>query len=115
MSLETIAVLTLIAAVLSFWWQSDKIKRQVLRQLILVCRRQGLQLLDQTMVLRGLWLQRNPAGTLAIRRRYLFEFASTGEARYKGRVVLLGRHIVSLEMEPHIIPGQSEPGRDQLH
>lgn len=109
MSIEFLFWSTLVAALIAFWWHSDRIKYLALQQIVQVCQRQGLQLLDQTMVLSGLWLARNPDGLLAIRRRYRFEFSSTGTSRYSGEVILLGRHIVSLEMEPHIMPDEDQP------
>lgn len=108
MSLQLLFWLTLMAALLAFWWHSDQIKNLTLQQIARVCHQQGLQLLDQTMVLSGLWLVRDPDGVLAIRRRYRFEFSSTGTSRYSGEVVLLGRSIVSLEMEPHIMPDEDQ-------
>ncbi len=70
------------------------------------CRQQELQLLDQTMVLRGLRLARDDNGNLCLRRRYEFEFTSTGEARNRGEIVMLGRQLSRLEVEAHILPEQ---------
>ena len=104
MSIEFLFWSTLVAALVAFWWHSDRTKNLALQQISNLCRQQGLQLLDQTMVLSGLWLARNSDGRLAIRRRYRFEFSSTGTSRYTGEVILMGRHMVSLEMEAHIMP-----------
>lgn len=108
MSLEFITFLTLFAALVAFWWHSDRIKLLTLQQINQICRQQQLQLLDQTMVLAGLWVVRSPTGVLALRRRYQFEFTSTGAARYRGLVVLVGRQIVSLDMEPHLLPDEEQ-------
>lgn len=106
-----------VAALIAFWWHSDRIKALTLEQVARLCVQQELQLLDQTMVLRGLWVARSPSGVLALRRRYQFEFTTTGEARYRGEVTLLGRQIVSLEMEPHILPREPDepPTGPPLH
>ena len=108
LSLEFLFWSLLVATLLAFWWHSDRIKSMALQQVSRGCQQQGLQLLDQTMVLRGLWLVRSPTGIMALRRRYQFEFASTGQARYRGEVVLLGQQIISLEMEPHILPDSEQ-------
>lgn len=108
LSLEFLFWSLLVAALVAFWWQGDRIKNLALQQVSRSCQQQGLQLLDQTLVLRGLWLVRSPNGILALRRRYQFEFTSTGQARYRGEIVLLGQHIVSLEMEPHIMPDSEQ-------
>ena len=56
------------------------------------------------MVLKGVWPMRDEQGSLKIRRRYGFEFTSTGEARYQGTIILLGQLQKSLEFEAHILP-----------
>ncbi|GAB5499034.1 MAG: DUF3301 domain-containing protein [Pseudohongiellaceae bacterium] len=108
LSLEFMFWSVLVAALLAFWWHSDRIKSLALQQVNRVCRQQALQLLDQTMVLRGLWVVRSPSGVLVLRRRYQFEFSSTGQARYRGEVILLGQQIISLDMEPHILPNDDQ-------
>ena len=111
LSLSLLFWFTLMAAIAGFWWQSDKVKSLALARVTQHCRSQDLQLLDQTMVLKGLWPTRNEAGGLRLRRRYSFEFTSTGEVRNRGSVILVGNILTSLELEPHILPGQAE----QIH
>lgn len=60
------------------------------------------------MVLRGVWPIRDEQGSLKIRRRYVFEFSSTGEARYQGTITLLGHVLKSLELEAHILPSDDD-------
>ncbi|HAO87585.1 MAG TPA: DUF3301 domain-containing protein, partial [Gammaproteobacteria bacterium] len=67
MSLDVIAFLTLAAALIGFWWQSDKIKRLALHSVVLRCRAEHLQLLDQTLVLRGVWPVRHDNGRPGLR------------------------------------------------
>jgi hypothetical protein len=98
-------------AFVSFWWQSDKIKAQALAYVHRYCQDTGLQLLDQTMVLRGVWPIRGESGSLVLRRRYNFEFTSTGEARYQGILTMFGSTIKSLDLEAHIFPNDN----DALH
>lgn len=108
MSLGFLFWTTCLAALVTFWWHSDRVKGLTLQQITHVCRQQGLQLLDQTMVLCGLSLVRDEKGSLAIRRRYRFEFSSTGARRYIGEVELSGRQIVSLKLEPHVMPADEQ-------
>lgn len=112
LSLDFLFWSLLIGALLAFWWRSDKIKHFALQLVARHCRQQGLQLLDQTMVLKGLKPERNQAGNLVLRRRYDFEFTSTGTERYAGTVVLLGQTLHSLELAPHILP---EDEQQHLH
>lgn len=104
LSLSTLAWATVVAALISFWWQSDKIKNQALSFVYQHCKRQNLQLLDQTMVLKGLNLHRNEQGSLQLQRRYSFEFTSTGEERYQGSVSLAGRQLLRIDLDAHILP-----------
>jgi len=100
--------LTVAAAFITFWWQSDKIKLWAMSHTSRYCQSRNLQLLDQTMVLKGLWPIRNEEGYLQLRRRYHFEFTSTGEIRNKGVIELVGRKVHSLELEAHILPERDE-------
>jgi len=107
MSLSMLFWLTCIVALISFWWQSDKVKILAMNLVLQYCPQQQLQLLDQTMVLKGVWPQRDASGSLRLRRRYAFEFTSTGEARYAGLVELIGRKLQRIELEAHILPEDS--------
>lgn len=104
LSLSLLFWLTLSGAVIVLWWQSDKVKAQAMRHVQLHCRQLGLQLLDQTMVLKGLWPARGKEGNLALRRRYQFEFSVSGATRHKGTVELIATSVQSLQLEPHPLP-----------
>ena len=104
MSLEAIFFLTLLAAVTSFWWQSDKIKRLAIDSVQRRCAAEHLQLLDQTLMLSSLSPVRNRAGSLVLRRHYRFEFTSTGEARHQGSITLHGFQTVNLYFDPYLLP-----------
>ena len=108
MSLSLMFWATVVAAVISFWWRSDKIKHDSLAHVLRYCKNQNLQLLDQTLVLRGVWPVRDQNGSLIFRRRYGFEFTSTGEVRYQGRVVLYGALLQSMDLEAYIIPDDED-------
>jgi len=103
-SLSLLFWATVVAGVISFWWRSDKIKHDALAHVLRYCKNQNLQLLDQTLVLRGVWLVRDQKDSLIFRRRYSFEFTSTGEVRYQGRVVLYGAILHRMDLEAYIIP-----------
>ena len=106
MSLEAISILTLLAAVASFWWQSDKIKRLAIDFVQRRCAAEQLQLLDQTLVLSGLALVRNQLGDLVLKRHYQFEFTSTGEARHLGSITMYGLRAVNLHLDPYLLPDE---------
>jgi hypothetical protein len=104
LSLSFLFWATLVIAFISFWWQSDKVKATALRHVYQYCKQQSLQVLDQTMVLNGLWFQRNDDGAIQLRRRYVFEFTSTGEERYRGSVEISGNRLQRITLPPHILP-----------
>jgi len=104
LSLPLLVWLTLIIAFISFWWKSDKVKQLALSRVTRHCQQHGLQLLDQSMVLRGVKPGRDNNGGMCLLRRYSFEFTSTGEKRYRGQVSLSGLHFTNLELEAYIIP-----------
>jgi hypothetical protein len=96
----------LLALALGYWgWQRQQQAKML--ALFLVrrhCQQLGLQLLDDTLVMCGIrllagrWLD---PGRWNLERRYRFEFASGGAERYEGELVLHGRRLVSLDLQPH--------------
>ena len=99
---------TVIASLVSFWWGGDKVKSIAMGHVYRLCKEQKLQLLDQTMVLKGVWPVRDGEGSLRLRRRYIFEFTSTGEARSQGSAELHGMRLHKLHLDPHLLPDDHE-------
>ncbi len=67
------------------------------------CHELNLQLLDQSVMLKRVRFKRNRAGGLSLLRVFVFEFASTGDERYRGEVQLLGRVLVDVSVDLHRI------------
>lgn len=101
LELTDIALLLLFAAGAYWWWRGYAVKEAALRAAREHCRSFGVQLLDESVVMRGLWLKRDASGTLRVRRSYTFEFTSTGDERYHGDVVMLGPALEMVQLEPH--------------
>lgn len=100
---DLLLLLFLIAGFL-YWWEASRGKelaRQVGRR---ACEAEGLQFLDDTVVLILARLRRNPQGQLTIYREYQFEFATDGGHRYGGEIILLGRQLHRVTLEPYRIP-----------
>ena len=87
------------AIILFYWWHSGSFKGRARALAIAYCQQYNLQLLDQSMVICGIWPERTAHGKLALRRKYQFEFTSTGEQRYRGTVVLSGMILKSITLE----------------
>jgi len=109
LTLSSIFWTAVAVGLISFWWQGDTVKITAMQFLYQYCKEQNLQLLDQTIVLKGVWPQRGENGSLQLRRRYAFEFTSTGENRYKGTIELKGRRLQRLDLEPHVLADEDEP------
>lgn len=96
-------LLALLCGVI-YWLHSGFYKGRARELAEAHCRRLDLQLLDQTMVITGIWPVRGRDGRLRLRRRYQFEFASLGDRRYRGSLVLLGMALQSIELEAYKMP-----------
>ncbi|MFN3880777.1 MAG: DUF3301 domain-containing protein [Nitrincola lacisaponensis] len=103
--LQALIWFCLLGCLALFWWQNLKMREIALKAVKHYCDREGLQLLDQSVALKGMGFQRDPhTGQLVLRRRYRFEFTSTGDERYQGTVVLHGQRLAGITTEPYRIP-----------
>jgi hypothetical protein len=68
------------------------------------CEREGVQLLDQNVILQGMGIVRSHRALFAIKRDYAFEFSSVGDYRYKGKVVMHGNLLAHIELAPFKSP-----------
>lgn len=94
--------LVLILVVIAYWcWRAYAVKEMVLRIVRKHCKEMDVQLLDDSVVLRGLWFKRDTDNALRVRRSYEFEFTSTGDERYHGSAVVLGMRLEAIQLEPH--------------
>ncbi len=65
------------------------------------CQQMEVQLLDDTVAVSRFWLKRDARGQFRVWRTYLFEFTSTGDERYQGRVVTLGSQVEAVQLQTH--------------
>jgi len=65
------------------------------------CAGDGVQLLDDTVMLVSLRIARRDGGGAVLRRVYQFEFSDTGNNRLAGAVTLAGSRVDTLYLEPH--------------
>ncbi|NRP36122.1 hypothetical protein XMD579_000931 [Marinobacterium sp. xm-d-579] len=99
--LTDLFLLTLVAGVIYVWYKGLAVRERALNAVESYCNKLDLQLLDQNVSLRALWLKRDDRGRLTPWRRYQFEFTTTGDQRYRGQVVLLGNRLESITSEAH--------------
>ena len=67
------------------------------------CRKMEVFLLDEYVALNGQWLKRDEYGKIKAWRSYQFEFSSTGDERYHGKVIMLGGKVIKIQLEPYRI------------
>lgn len=96
-----LSALVVLAAVAWFWYDSLARRETAIDAARRACIAENVQLLDETVALSGLWLQRGESGSLTLRRVYRFEFSDTGDNRLGGSVTLLGALVQALYLEPH--------------
>ena len=85
--------------------RSGQFKGRARQLAIAHCKQLDLQLLDHSMVITGLWPVRRGNGPV-FRRTYQFEFASTGDRRYQGKLIMEGVYLISIDLEAYKLPEQ---------
>ena len=89
---------------IGFYWSNAMKAREIaLSSVKMHCQKMDVQLLDEYVALNAIWPKRDNQGKVKAWRSYQFEFSSTGDERYGGKVVMLGRKILSIQLEPYRI------------
>lgn len=101
-----LADLILIALLLGaylYWFNGQQPKEIALKAVRAHCSNLEVQMLDEYVALNSIRLKRDQAGKIRLQRTFLFEFSSTGNERYNGACIMLGRRVESIQMEPYRI------------
>jgi hypothetical protein len=93
-----IAGILILAAAAWLWLDSLKAREAAVAAARAACDAEGLLLLDATVSIASLRLARDDDGRLRLQRAYDFEYSDTGNNRKKGSLVLLGHHVVVLNV-----------------
>lgn len=102
LTLMDLVWIALLVMLVNHWWRSRDAKAFALQYAAKRCQELGLQLLDQSMVLRKSRLRFGNNSFLHWHRRYDFEFSSTGHERYPGSVELAGNRLLGIEMSAYV-------------
>ncbi|HVA56011.1 MAG TPA: DUF3301 domain-containing protein [Gammaproteobacteria bacterium] len=96
-----LALVALIAIALGIWFWNDSLqaRERMTATCARICVEMHLQFLDETVALAWLRLTRTATGWLAWRRMYVFEFSESGSDRWKGRALLTGRRVESVQLD----------------
>lgn len=92
--------LILFVALGWLWWDSMRAREAAVSAAKAACEAEGLLFLDDTVGIASLKPARNAHGRLLLQRAYDFEFSDTGDNRVKGSVVMLGRRVMLLNVQP---------------
>jgi len=110
---QIVAILLLLA--LGWWWWDSMQAREVaVGAARRACRTFSTQLLDDTVVLRRIRLQRDTRGGLRLLRMYTFEFTRAGDERRMGYASVLGRHVLDVHLDD-VDAGTPPPPTRTLH
>lgn len=96
--------LILLLLMIAYYWSSSMKAREIaFRAAVAYCQKMDVLLLDDYVALTGQWLKRDDLGTAKVWRSFQFEFSSTGNERYHGKVVMLGGKILTIQLDPYKI------------
>lgn len=114
MSASDVILFLVLLSLFLYWLDSIRAKEIASGYARNLCIKSQVELLDETVSIKKLRLRRNSSGRMVFYREYQFEFTSTGEYRYKGRVALSGKHLLGTEMEPYQITDVESIAANQL-
>jgi hypothetical protein len=82
-----------------YWWRISEQKTFAIRNAKDYCKGRNVQLLDQTLVFKGLRLEKTNKKYRSLCRIYEFDFSSNGEDRHKGEIILSGFNFLRVILE----------------
>ena len=86
-----------------FIWENAGFRDRAIALAKQHCEHQDVQLLDDTIALLSVKLKRDHRGNVGVTRSFEFEFTSTGDQRYQGELILHGKKLLHVELQPHRI------------
>lgn len=101
LSNETLILTLFIAAFVAWFWHHLGIRQIALGHARRAAKNEGVQLLDESIVLVRIRPCRSPETLFAFERYYQFEFSSIGDRRFLGWVVMVGRKLKQVELQPY--------------
>lgn len=113
--LSNLLLLLALGAIVGLWLKLSVARERAVQEARRQCLQHGLQLLDETVGLRGVRLRR-VNGLRRIERGYGFEVSIDGHDREPGRLWMIGNALTSLslptiELLPHedVVAGKASP------
>ena len=81
-----------------FWVDSLRAREIANTACAAFCDRNNVKFLDGTVATSSIRLKRNPRGHINLHRTYRFEYSNTGEIRYEGVIIMLGKKIEAFHL-----------------
>lgn len=92
-----------LALVVQFWLAATRAWESAQAEAMRICADSGVQMLDQSVVLREFRPARAPWG-IAFRRRYSYDYSIDGVGRQRGFLVYLGPRLESASVPDQVPP-----------
>lgn len=83
------------------WIDSLRARERAVKAGRAACERYAVQFLDDTVAFAKLRAARDDEGRLKLLRTYTFEFSETGNNRRQGSIVMLGKELRDVQLEPY--------------
>jgi hypothetical protein len=93
LTIASLLPLILLGLLLWLWQNTRKVHELAVAAARQTCERQGVQLLDGTVVLRRFSWKRRASGPIALQRVFLFGYSEDGTDRRTGFVITLGTQV----------------------
>ncbi|MGZ5050013.1 MAG: DUF3301 domain-containing protein [Methylobacter sp.] len=94
-------LIALLLTVCLCWIDGLSVREIAFKAVRANCLKLEVQMLDEYVALSRIELKQDRAGKMRLQRAFLFEFSSTGNERYNGVCIMLGRRVESIHMEPY--------------
>lgn len=99
MTLEQIMLVVLAGFGAWLFRRQLALRELALQHAVAACDKSDVQLLDQSVGLSRLRITKLARGGFGVMREYRFEFTSTGERRYSGRIFMVGQTLQKVELD----------------
>lgn len=83
------------------WLENQGVRERAIAIAKDFCTKEDVQFLDGAMALVRMRLKRDTMGRMVIARTYQFEFSDTGDNRLKGTIILRGKKLETLHLQPY--------------
>lgn len=103
MLLSDVFIVLILMLIAWLWWLDRGLKQTAYKRCKRYCEEADVQLLDDNIQIHQTRLKKNQRGHWRLYRCFVFEFTSTQEQRYQGRLEMMGKAVINIELNPYRI------------